>query len=385
VEWRARRIADPVARLHYLRHTVGDRTWWPEAEEGRSRVWMRRNRRALAWSLAALVLLPAGHWGARWTRLTGRAPVMAAEPAAEPRLSPVWLVEQQREFEWWSNGLRVERRYEVENEPRRYLAYLVGEEALEMGGTRSAPAGIVYHTTESQQTEFQEGNAGRLKYIGESLLAYVRQNRSYHYVIDRFGRVWRVVRETDAANHAGYSLWADGERAYLNLNRSFLGVSVEAQSRPEDGEAVATPAQVHALRLLTEMLRAKYEIGAANCVTHAQVSVNPSNFRIAYHTDWAAHFPYAEIGLPGNYEQPHPALALFGFSYDPALVESAGAPFRRGLLLGEDRLRQTATAQGLPAGQWRRDRQHHYRAMLKQLQARNEKTAQDAADHTSDE
>ena len=38
--------------------------------------------------------------------------------------------------------------------------------------------------------------------LGESLLEYVRRGRAYHYLIDRFGRVYRVVAESDAANHA---------------------------------------------------------------------------------------------------------------------------------------------------------------------------------------
>ena len=31
----------------------------------------------------------------------------------------------------------------------------------------------------------------------------------YNFLIDRFGRVYRVVQESDAANHAGNSIWAE--------------------------------------------------------------------------------------------------------------------------------------------------------------------------------
>ena len=62
-----------------------------------------------------------------------------------------------------------------------------------------------------------------LKRLGESLLEYVRRKHAYHYLIDRFGRVYRVVAESDTANHAGYSVWADDEWFYVNLNESFLG------------------------------------------------------------------------------------------------------------------------------------------------------------------
>jgi len=42
--------------------------------------------------------------------------------------------------------------------------------------------------------------------------------------------------------------------------------------------------------MLTDMLRKRYGIPAGNCVTHAQVSVNPSNLLIGYHIDWASSF-----------------------------------------------------------------------------------------------
>ena len=54
---------------------------------------------------------------------------------------------------------------------------------------------------------------------------------------------------------------------------------------------------MHAARILTEMLRGKYHIPASNCVTHAQVSVNPDNMLVGYHTDWAGNFPFLDIGL----------------------------------------------------------------------------------------
>jgi len=53
--------------------------------------------------------------------------------------------------------------------------------------------------------------------------------------------------------------------------------------------------------MLTRMLRSRYSIAAENCVTHAQVSVNPSNMQLSYHVDWAAAFSFAALGLPDNY------------------------------------------------------------------------------------
>ena len=51
------------------------------------------------------------------------------------------------------------------------------------------------------------------------------------------------------------------------------------------------------------MLRAKYRIPESNCVTHAQVSVNPDNMLVGYHTDWSGNFPFLEtmITLSAGY------------------------------------------------------------------------------------
>ncbi|MCL4794477.1 MAG: peptidoglycan recognition protein family protein [Bryobacteraceae bacterium] len=373
ISWRARRIEDPVARLRFLRRTMGDRSWLTLQAHGQTRRWIRLRRGAVLWSVAALLLLPAGHFGIRLSRLSERPPVLvaASTPPAEQPLPPVWLAENQPGFEVWSNGLRIERKFETPNEPRQYHAFPLGREAPGAGIPSTRPAGIVFHTTESHQADFDEENTRRLKFLGEALLRYVKDNRSYHYVVDRFGRVWRVVRESDSANHAGYSVWADDRHTYVNLNRSFLGVSVEAQSRPGEDRRVATPAQVNALRLVTEMLRSKHAIPAINCVTHAQVSVNPSNRRIGYHTDWAAGFPYGGLGLPDNYARPVAALWVFGFTYDAQLAETAGNGYRQGLLLAEEQLRQNATAHGLTPAQWRARLQNRYRGILKELQQQN--------------
>ena len=179
----------------------------------------------------------------------------------------------------------------------------------------------------------------------EGLLEYVRRKQAYHFVIDRFGRVFSVVREGDYANHAGHSVWADQNWVYLNLNQSFFGVAFEATSRPGDGPAV-NAAQVHAGRILVEMLRARYQIAAANCVAHAQVSVNPINRRAGYHTDWATNLPFHDLGLSDNYQLPLPSVTLFGFTGDDALAES--------------QVRRDAVARGMPLERYRQILQRRY-------------------------
>ncbi|MBI4891155.1 MAG: N-acetylmuramoyl-L-alanine amidase [Acidobacteria bacterium] len=370
--WQARRIEDPVARLHFLRHSLGDRRVWDVPRLARQE-WKRRK---IVWAAAGcgLLLLPAGAWkgnGVLWDR----APVLTAQASERDAnyIPSVWLVEQGTEREEYSNGLRIERRYETSLTPREYVVFQRGREDRGASAARTAPAGIVFHSTESAQTEFQPDQTRRMRIIGTALLEFVRQEHAYHYVVDRFGRVWRIVRESDIANHAGHSVWADRDTTYLNLNRSFLGISVEALTDPSAGQSQVTPAQVHALRVLTEMLRSKYRISAQNCVTHAQVSVNPGNMQAGYHYDWAVGFPYAQVGLPDNYAAALPSIWLFGFSYDPSLVKVTGEPFWRGLVLGEEQLRQNATAHGLSLEAYRGLLEKRYRQILSTLSANNVK------------
>lgn len=368
VEWRAARISDPVERLRFLRQTVGDQN----PVDRLRRLKGRGKPLALAGACAAVVLIPLGSltWESRFMREM-RPSVARAEAAGNIPTRTVWLVERGAKQEVWSNGLRVELEYEIANEPRQYQAWKL-DKAEAIPQERQDPAGIVYHTTESLQHDFEESKRDKLRRAGAGLLSYVRENRSYHYVIDRFGRVWRIVREPDSANHAGYSVWADAQWAYVNLNRSFLGVSVEAQSAPGEEKAPITPAQTDALRILTEMLRSRYRIEAGNCVTHAQVSVNPRNMLAGYHVDWAANFPYVAVGLPDNYEQPSVSLWLFGFQYDPSLVNVTGRQFWRGLTLGEDLLRQHATANGQPVPVYRDALVRRYKRILERMNLKPE-------------
>ncbi len=291
-------------------------------------------------------------------------------PAQEIPPPNAWLVEKAGDYETYSNGLRIERRFEVANVPRRYLVFdPVSYEPLATDW-RTEPAGIVFHTTESHLAPFEAGQNRTLKRVGESLLDYVQRNRSYHYVIDRFGRVFRIVQESDAANHAGKSIWADQGGLYVNLNGSFLGVSFEAQTHAGENPTTANRAQIQAARVLTELLRGKYHIPAGNCVTHAQVSVNPDNRRIGYHTDWADNFPFPAVGLADNYSRPLPSVYAFGFGYDPDFIKSTGARLWKGLLLAEEQLRQEATARGLAVTQHRANLQRRYQQTIAALEDR---------------
>ena len=362
VAWRADRTLDPVERLRYLRST----SQGTAAEAVQARPMARHTLRAGRAGVAAgsLLLLFA---------TVGRiVPHSVSKPAPAPRLArpaasaqgvaqpsgAIWLVERSDEYDVFSNGLRIDGKYMVANRPRCYRALDRRAGAPTASIERTGPAGIVYHTTESHQAPFEEDYGVALRRAGMSLLEYVRHRRSYHFLIDRFGRVFRVVREADTADHAGHSVWADDGWIYMGLNASFLGVAFEARA-PN-----VNPAQVHSARLLTEMLRVKYHIAASNCVTHAQVSVNPGNRRMGYHTDWAVGFPFAQIGLPDNYRETPASFALFGFDYDAYLVRAAGGEAWSGLVEGHRDLDRRAAAAGMPLARYRATLQQRYREAL---------------------
>lgn len=268
------------------------------------------------------------------------APLKIAAPAK------IWVVDSSAAIDTYSNGLRVEKKFATVNRPRAFYAYRRGKELELSLALQDRPVGIVFHTTESHMAEFTPANNRSLRHYGESLIGFIREKKAYNYVIDRFGRVFRVVEENEVAFHAGHSTWADDQSVYLNLNDSFLGVAFETQTVRGDENPQVTTGQIIAGRLLTEMLRTKYGIAAENCPTHAQVSVNPHNMIIGYHTDWAGNFPYEELGLPDNYALAVPAVMIFGFAYDPSFMASTGARMWKGLLAAEDEIREQAKQNG---------------------------------------
>jgi hypothetical protein len=273
----------------------------------------------------------------------------------------VWLAEETEDHEWYSNGLRIDNTYHVGNEKRFYQMLDRSKGMQPTADWRSEPSGIVFHTTESPQAPFDPEQNSTLQRLGKSLLIHIRDNRSYNFVIDRFGRVFRVVDEADSAHHSGNSLWADGRWAFVNLNASFLAVSFEAQGTS------LTSAQVHAGRLLTQYLRSKYKIRPELCVTHAQVSVNPSNGRIGYHTDWAAGFPFSEMGLENNYDLPLSSITDFGFTYDETFMQAIGGKVWRGLSDSERALEADAKHRGLDVALYRDQLQERYRRLYASL------------------
>ncbi len=342
LEWRAGRITDPVERLGYLR---GSARFWARKPIRRAFASTRLHRASVF--VAAALLLPV-------PMITdGAAPRQSLRAASRADVFVnIWTVESAAGYELYSNGLRVEKRHTAAAEgPVKFQRWRRDTNAREES---TAPYGIVFHTTESDAAVFEEANNRKLRRAAEGMLGFVEKQRAYHFVIDKFGRVFRTVPENEPANHAGASVWADEKYYFVNMNHSFLGVSFDGQSRGEDGKPSVTEAQMTSARLLTEVLRSRYRIPAANCVTHAQVSVNPGNMGVGYHTDWADGFPFAKLGLPVNYLTPLPAIALFGFRFDDYYSNLAAEELQDGISAAETLLRQEATRRGVTTTAYRR-------------------------------
>jgi hypothetical protein len=252
-------------------------------------------------------------------------------------------------FDDYSNGLRVLNEYGTANTRRFYQVLDRSRDFQPTDEWFSVPAGVVFHITES----IPENTPHPVV-----LLRSLRDRRSYNYVIDRDGRTWRIVDDLDAAHHSGNSIWSQGDRVYLNLNNSFLGVAFESQVGTP-----LTPAQIEAGRLLTAGLRARYGIPSENCVTHAQVSVNPSNLRLGYHTDGARGFPFTELGLPNNYNLPPASITDFGFVRDDAFTAAMGGTEWNGIVSAEQIVAEAAEAENVPPADHRRNLQRRFRRL----------------------
>jgi hypothetical protein len=238
------------------------------------------------------------------------------------------------------------------------------------------PVGILFHTSESDVWPLEENFNDNLRKSSGQLLRWVKKHKLYHYLIDRFGRVYGVVDEQSKANHAGHSVWAQGDRVHLNLNHAFLGVSFE--TRWEGGRALPiTQAQFAAGRNLSDWLRQRWEIPAELCVAHGLTSVNPTKHLIGHHLDWARGFPFEAFGLPDQYQQAPASVALFGFGYDGDFLKVLGEPWA-GVRKAERALSDQAANQGKTVEQVRRERQGLYDQWLEE-QARVE--AEAAAGH----
>ena len=162
-------------------------------------------------------------------------------------------------------------------------------------------------------------------------------------MIDRFGEIYRIVRDDQTAYHAGDSLWADDKNTYVLLNESFLGVCFESKFEGATKlEDILTPVQIRNGKLLTDVLRTKYNIDDANCTTHGLVAVDPEKMLIARHHDWVRFFPFEAMGLSNKYKIQPPNMVDYGFTYDNDVMAKIGNQLWEGATTAEEEFKRRA-------------------------------------------
>jgi hypothetical protein len=378
----------PVRRALYRLHGLESLDSVVEPERGATAIVgaktlaaRTRARRVVAGALAAgLLFVPALLTGLAIQR-DPPAPTIASTSVATPTIAPdvqqppveplpeslpadalglvpgtIWLADRGPGWELYSNGLRIETTYAVSGQPRDYRVHHRDGAAADR---YSKPAGILFHTSESDLWPLEADFAQQLRRGTAALLRYLQKQQAYNYLIDRFGRVYRIVDDESRAHHAGHSVWARNDEVYLDLNSAFLGVSFE--SRWDGGRSLPiTRAQLIAGRNLTYYLRQRFAIAPEMCVTHGLTSISPRQGLIGYHRDWARGFPFEAFGLPDLYAVPPPSVALFGFGHDEEFLRAVGER-SPGLIAAEQALADEARQRAVPIEVIRRERQARYR------------------------
>ncbi len=281
---------------------------------------------------------------------------------------PIWLVEKTADVETYSNRLQIITSFCVENISREYVAFpketnkLPGQESL-----TTEIRGILYHASEGDMVPFRPEKNRLIKKYSSQLLSYVCRKKGYHYLIDRFGRVYRIVREQDVAFHAGNSVWADESSIFLNLNHAFLGVCFEGKGFEEESDSsrknpritamdasTITDAQVKSGKELTDWLRFKYRIPQQNCVPHGMASIYPKNRLVGYHLDFAYGFPFHRFGLRNKYNEMIPSIIEFGFTCDRYFHEVLKENIWPGINRSEEYLKNKAKLAGVSPKAYRK-------------------------------
>ncbi len=316
---------------------------------------------------------------------------------------PIWLVEKTSDREIYSNRLQIITTHTIPNLPREYYRFPKNSNPLPAKSKISDKiSGILFHASESDLYPFMpEMNRSILKY-SKQLIKYLLRKKSYHFFIDRFGRVYRLVQEDHAAFHAGNSIWADNEEIYLNLNHAFIGICFEGKDFEEiilrtqkkgqtknskstllkpTGISSFNEAQLRSGKELTDWLRLKYKISQHNCVPHALTSVNSKKMLIGFHLDLSRGFPFTEFGLTDKYLEPLPSIVEFGFLYDGYFEKIFNGELWRGIRYSQEILQRQAANSGMSVAEYRKGLHRRFSRLVDWKKEMHEKRAHLAINH----
>jgi hypothetical protein len=287
----------------------------------------------------------------------------------------IWLVEKEGTYELYSNGLMITTEHQTKSVRRHCYVYDTDrEDWVEPKNGLFSPVGILYHASESDIVPLKEFLNNSILKNTRNLLSYVRRNKAYHYVIDRYGRVYRIVDDREVANHAGKSVWVNDNEVYLNLNQHFIGICFEGRTFLKTGinnTNIINELQIESAKKLTDLLRFLYDIPDMNCTTHGLVSVNPSAMLIGHHMCLASGFPFNKLGLKDKYEVIHPAIRYFGFTFDEFFVSQIGNTPWPGIVKAQQELEAIASARCIAVQQLLEELRADYRAKIGWLLAQH--------------
>lgn len=94
-----------------------------------------------------------------------------------------------------------------------------------------------------------------------------KQKVSCHYLIDRKGKIFRMIDERKIAWHAGKSSW----RQFKNLNKSSIGIELQNKGH-KFGYQKFSIKQINVLINLCLLLKKKYRIKDYNILGHSDIA-----------------------------------------------------------------------------------------------------------------
>jgi len=140
---------------------------------------------------------------------------------------------------------------------------------------------------------------------------------SIHYLIDKRGRIYQLVNESQAAWHAGASRWRDMNS--VAIRNGSIGIELENKN---DGKDPYPAVQLGMLTWLTNDILTRYPLPLDHIVSHAEIAIpagrktDPKGFPWDSFRASLAHTPppprpYRVIGLP-VYQRADHTGALWG-------------------------------------------------------------------------